>query len=313
MIHRSPYPDVVIPDVPFHEFVLARARALGDKPALIDGPSGRVLSYGALAAGVGRVAAGLAARGFAKGDVFAIFAPNCPDFALAYLGAAAAGGVITTISPLAPLDDLAKQLANSRARYLVTIPQFLDRAAPAADRAGVEEIFVFGTADSATPFASLAEFDGRAPAVTFDPANDLVALPYSSGTTGLCKGVMLTHRNLVANVLQSAAMLQIGEHDRAIALMPFFHIYGMVVVMGLHLSQGATLVTMPKFEMDTFLAHLQTHRITHVCVAPPVIVALAKHPALGTIDLSHLKILFSGAAPMDAACNAHAPHVSDVQ
>ncbi len=300
VIHRSPYPDVVIPDVPFHQFVLARAKALGDKPALIDGPTGRVLSYASLAAGVERVAAGLAARGFAKGDVFAIFAPNCPDFALAYLGAAAAGGVITTISPLAPLDDLAKQLANSRARYLVTIPQFLDRAAPAADRAGVEEIFVFETADSATPFASLAEFDGRAPAMIFDPANDLVALPYSSGTTGLCKGVMLTHRNLVANVLQSAAMLRIGEHDRAIALMPFFHIYGMVVVMGLHLSQGATLVTMPKFEMETFLAHLQTHRITHVCVAPPVIVALAKHPALGTIDLSNLRILFSGAAPMDA-------------
>ena len=301
MIHRSPYPDVEIPDVPFHEFVLGRARALGEKPALIDGPSGRTLSYTALAAGVERVAAGLAARGFAKGDVFAIFAPNSPEFALAYLGAAAAGGIITTISPLAPMDDLAKQLQNSRARYLLTIPQFLDRAVPAADRAGVEEIFVFGDAPGVTSFEALSTSDARTPRVTFDAGEDLVALPYSSGTTGLCKGVMLTHRNLVANVLQAAEMLRIEEEDRAIALMPFFHIYGMVVVMGLHLSRGATLVTMPKFEMEAFLAHLQTHRITHVCVAPPVIVALAKHPALETLDLTHLRTLFSGAAPMDAA------------
>jgi acyl-CoA synthetase (AMP-forming)/AMP-acid ligase II len=301
MIHRSPYPDVEIPDVPFHEFVLGRTRALGDKPALIDGPSGRTLSYAALASGVERVAAGLAARGFAKGEVFAIFAPNSPEFALAYLGAAAAGGVITTISPLAPMDDLAKQLQNSRARYLLTTPQFLDRAIPAAGRAGVEEIFVFGTAAGATPFESLSAHDGRAPLVEFDSAEDLVALPYSSGTTGLCKGVMLTHRNLVANVMQAAAMLHIRDDDRAIALMPFFHIYGMVVVMGLHLSRGATLVTMPKFEMEAFLGHLQAHRITHVCVAPPVIVALAKHPALDTLDLTHLRVLFSGAAPMDAA------------
>jgi acyl-CoA synthetase (AMP-forming)/AMP-acid ligase II len=300
MIHKSPYPDIEIPDLPFHEFVLGRARALGDKPALIDGPTGRTLSYAALAAGVERVAAGLAARGFAKGDVFAIFAPNSPEFAVAYLGAAAAGGVITTISPLAPLDDLAKQLQNSGARYLLTIPPFLDRAIPAAKRAGIEEVFVFGDAEGATPFAALTSSEGRAPLVEFDSGEDLVALPYSSGTTGLCKGVMLTHRNLVANVMQAAAMLHIRDDDRVIALMPFFHIYGMVVVMGLHLSRGATLVTMPKFEMEAFLAHLQAHRITHVCVAPPVIVALAKHPALDTLDLTHLRILFSGAAPMDA-------------
>ena len=301
VIHRSPYPDLEIPDVPFHEIVLGRARALRDKPALIDGPTGRVLTYGQLAAGVERVAAGLAARGFAKGDVLAIFAPNSPEFAVAYLGASAAGGIITTLSPLATRDDVARQLRHARARFLITVPSFLDRAVTAADQAGVEEIFVFGDAPGATPFDALADSPGRAPAIAFDPAEDLVALPYSSGTTGLNKGVMLTHRNLVANVLQAAAIVQIGEDDRAIALMPFFHIYGMVVVMGMHLAQGATLVTMPRFEMDAFLALLQSHRITHTCVAPPVVVALAKHPALGDLDLRHLRALFSGAAPMDAA------------
>jgi len=301
MIHRSPYPDLEIPHVPFHEFVLGRAGALGDKPALIDGPTGRTLSYRQLAEGVARMAAGLAARGFGKGDVLAIFSPNRPEFAIAYLGASAAGGVITTISPLATLSDLATQMKDAGARFLVTIAPFLDRAIPAAAQAGIEEVFVFDDAEGASPFSSLMGEKGRAPRVRFDTMEDLVALPYSSGTTGISKGVMLTHRNLVANVMQAHAMLRIEEEDRAIALMPFFHIYGMVVVMGMHLSRGATLVTMPKFEMEPFLAHLVSHRITHVCVAPPVLVALAKHPAVGGHDLSQLRTLFSGAAPMDAA------------
>ena len=301
MIHRSPYPDVEIPDVPFHEFVLARADALGDKPALIDGPSGRTITFAQLKAGVMRVAANLAARGFKKGDVLAIFAPNCPEFALAFFGASAAGGIVTTLSPLATEDDLAGQMKNAGARLLVTIPAFLDRAAPAAKRIGIEEVFVFGEAEGTTPFASLLAGSAAPPNVRFDPAKDLVALPYSSGTTGLCKGVMLTHRNLVANVIQTATQIRITEHDRAIALMPFFHIYGMVVVLGLHLANGTTLVTMPKFEMASFLQLLQAHRITHTCVAPPVIVALANHPDLESLDLSHLRTLFSGAAPMDAA------------
>ena len=301
MIHRSPYPDLEIPPVPFHEFVLGRAAALGAKPALICGVTGRTLSYSELADGVERVASGLAARGFKKGEVLALFAPNRPEFALAFLGAAAAGGIVTTISPLAPVDDLANQMKDAGARFLVTIPPFLDRAIPAAGRAGVEEVFVFDEAEGVTPFASLMPSGGRAPKVRFESGEDLVALPYSSGTTGLCKGVMLTHRNLVANVLQASAMLHIAEDDRVIALMPFFHIYGMVVVMGLHLSRGATLVTMPKFEVELFLRLMQTHRINHVCVAPPVIVALSKHPTIDGYDLSALRTLFSGAAPMDAA------------
>ena len=186
MIHRSPYPDVEIPDVPFHELVLARADALGDKPALIDGPSGRAITFAQLKAGVMRVAANLAARGFKKGDVLAIFAPNCPEFALAFFGASAAGGIVTTLSPLATEDDLAGQMKNAGARLLVTIPAFLDRAAPAAKRIGIEEVFVFGEAEQTTPFASLLAGSAAPPNVRFDPANEIVALPYSSGKTGLC-------------------------------------------------------------------------------------------------------------------------------
>jgi len=300
VIFRSPYPDVPVPDVPLHRFVLARAPELGDKPALIDGPCGRVLTYGQLGAGVDHVAAGLAARGFRHGDVLGLFAPNCPEFALALLGAMAAGGVVTTVNSLATAQDLEYQLRNAGARFLVTVPPFMDRAAPAAQQVGIEEIFVLGSALGATPFAALLETRDPAPTRPVDPARDLAVLPYSSGTTGFPKGVMLTHRNLVANLLQTASVHHVAEQDRIIAVLPFFHIYGMQVVLNLALWRGATLVTMPKFELEPFLATLQQHRITRAFVVPPLVLALAKHPAVDGYDLSSVRAMMSGAAPLDA-------------
>src|SRR5688572_4530908 len=195
----SPYPEVAVPDLPLHEFVLADAMARADQAALVDGPSGRTLTYGQLAGGVPRVAAGLAARGLAKGDVFAIYSPNLPEYALAFYGVSAAGGVNTTISPLYTVDELTRQLSDAGARFLLTVPPLLDKALDAAGRVGVEEVFVLGEAEGATPFESLlaageptdrgtpSGFPGplQPPAVDIDPASDLVALPYSSGTTGI--------------------------------------------------------------------------------------------------------------------------------
>ncbi len=301
MIFRSPYPDVPVPDVPLHRFVLARAAELGDKPALIDGPSGRMVTYAQLGAGVDRVAAGLAARGFGKGDVLGLFAPNCPEYALALLGTVAAGGVVTTVNSLATAQDLEYQLRNAGAQYLVTVPSFMDRAAAAAPRVGIREIFVLGSAPGATPFAALLESCEAAPRRSVDPARDLAVLPYSSGTTGFPKGVMLTHRNLVANLLQTASVHHVAEQDRIIAVLPFFHIYGMQVVLHLALWRGATLVTMPKFELEPFLSTLQQHRITRAFVVPPLVLALAKHPAVDGYDLSSVRAMMSGAAPLDAA------------
>jgi acyl-CoA synthetase (AMP-forming)/AMP-acid ligase II len=297
----SPHPDVTIPDLPLHEYVLRDAMDRADQAALIDGPSGRTLTYGQLAGGVRRVAAGLAARGFAKGDVFAIYSPNLPEYALAFYGVSAAGGVNTTVSPLYTADELARQLGDSGARFLLTVPPFLDGALDAASRSGVEEVFVLGEAEGATPFASLLTAGDTPPEVDFDPANDLVALPYSSGTTGLPKGVMLTHRNLVANLSQGTTALLADEGERLIAVLPFFHIYGLVVLMAAALSQGSTLVTMPRFDLEQFLGLLQDQRITQAYVAPPIVLALAKHPLVDKYDLSSLQSVFSGAAPMDAS------------
>jgi acyl-CoA synthetase (AMP-forming)/AMP-acid ligase II len=297
----SPHPDVAIPDVPLHEFVLADAMRRADQTALIDGPSGRTLTYGQLAGGVRRVAAGLAARGFGKGDVFAIYSPNVPEYALAFYGVSAAGGINTTISPLYTTDELTRQLDDAGARFLLTVPPFMDKALEAAGRSGVEEVFVLGQAEGATPFAALMEAGDTPPEVDIDPADDLVVLPYSSGTTGVNKGVMLTHRNLVANVCQGEPVLLAGEGERLIAVLPFFHIYGLVVLMCAAISRGSTLVTMPRFDLEQFLGLLQDQRITRAYLAPPIVLALAKHPLVDKYDLSSLRSVFSGAAPLDAS------------
>src|SRR5215207_4272040 len=295
----SPHPDVTVPDVPLHEFVLADAIGRADQAALVDGPSGRTLTYGQLAGGVRRVAAGLAARGFGKGDVFAIYSPNVPEYALGFYGVSAAGGVNTTISPLYTVEELVRQLTDARARFLLTVPPFLPKALEAAGRSGVEEVFVLG--EGATPFADLLTAGDTPPEVEIDPGSDLVVLPYSSGTTGVNKGVMLTHRNLVANLCQGAPTLLAGEGERLIAVLPFFHIYGLVVLMASALSRGSTLVTMPRFDLEEFLRLLQDQRITRAYVAPPIVLALAKHPMVDKYDLSALKSVFSGAAPLDAS------------
>jgi acyl-CoA synthetase (AMP-forming)/AMP-acid ligase II len=299
VIFKSPHPDVVIPDVALTPFVLGKAERLGDKVAIVEAGSGRSYSYRQIADGVGKLAAGLNARGFRKGDVLAIMSPNLPEYPIAFHGVASAGGVNTTLNPTYTADEIAFQLNDSRARLLLTIPPLVGKAQEAAAKSKVEEIFVFGEAEGATPFASLLA-DGTALDVAIDSAEDLVALPYSSGTTGFSKGVMLTHRNLVANLVQTTACIDITEDEKIMAFLPFFHIYGMTVIMNQGLYQGATLVTMPRFELEPCLQAVQDYRVTRFFLVPPIVVLLAKHPAVDKYDLSSVTRAFSGAAPLDA-------------
>ncbi|MBV8944467.1 MAG: 4-coumarate--CoA ligase family protein [Solirubrobacterales bacterium] len=299
---RSPFPDVEIPDMSLSNFVLSRAGEFGNRAALIDAPSGRTITYAQLMESVRAVAAGLDQRGFRKGEVFAHYTPNLPEYAVAFHAVATVGGVNTTANPLLTVEEFAGQLRDSGARLLVTVPELVEKATAAARQSGVEEIFVYGEAAGATPFGSLLQGDGEPPDVTIDPANDLVALPYSSGTTGVPKGVMLTHRNLVANMCQCTFEQRWAEWqgDRAIAVLPFFHIYGLVVLMNQPLYCGAGVVTMPRFDLREFLRVIQDYRITVAYVVPPIVLALVKHPMVDEFDLSSLELVHSGAAPLSA-------------
>jgi acyl-CoA synthetase (AMP-forming)/AMP-acid ligase II len=305
MIFRSPYPELELPNVALTPFVLSGARARGDKPALIDAVSGRTITYAQLFESVQSVAAGLSARGFRKGDVFAIYSPNIPEYAVAFHAVSLIGGTLTTLNPVYTADEAAHQLKDARARYLLTTPALLDKATEAASHAHIEEIFVFGEAAGATPFHALyandAAGDGQSvvvPQVEIDPHEDVVVLPYSSGTTGLPKGVMLTHENLIANTLQVQACDLIREDDTLVCVLPLFHIYGMVVIMNVGLYTGARIVVMPRFDLESFLKIMQDYGVTLAHVVPPIMLALAQHPSVDNYDLSKLRTLFSGAAPL---------------
>jgi acyl-CoA synthetase (AMP-forming)/AMP-acid ligase II len=294
---RSPHPDVRIPDLPLGDVVFGGAHAHLEHPALVDGLTGRTITFGELVAQIRAVAAGLAALGIRKGDVVALWSPNSPEFAVAFHAVATLGAIVTTANPVATPHEFARQLTDAGARLVVTTAALLGKAREAIDASGCAIAIV--TTDEADGVASLRSIarDEDPPAVTIVPAEDVIVLPYSSGTTGLPKGVMLTHRNLIANLMQIDAL---EPHDlRAfVGVLPFFHIYGMVVIMNFALMRGATLVTLPRFELEPFLKVLQEWPIALAHIVPPVAVALAKHPVVDNYRFPHLKWLFSGAAPL---------------
>tara|TARA_B100000530_G_C15932717_1_gene477602 strand:+ start:879 stop:2447 length:1569 start_codon:yes stop_codon:yes gene_type:complete len=298
LIFENNDPGVAVPKKDLTSVVLQRVDELGDKSALIDGTSGRALSYNELSSQIKHLAAGLNQRGFKKGDVCAVFCPNLPEYATIFLGVAAVGGINTTVNSLYSTNDLIHQFTDSRAKFLITIPAFMDRALPAADKCGIEEIFVLGEAEGATPFSELLKNDGIAPEVTIDPKNDLVALPYSSGTTGLSKGVMLTHENLVSDMVLTTSINTITDKDVLIGVLPFFHIYGMVLILNLAIYRGVTLVTMPRFDLEQFLQIVEKYKITCLNLVPPLVLALSKHPLVDNYDVSSIRLISSGAAPL---------------
>ena len=294
-IIRSDRPPIQTPNVSITEHVLRHAERLADKAAFIEGPTGRVLTYGDFASQVRALAGGLAARGVGPGTTWALMAPNVPEYAVVFHALGYAGATITTLNPTYAAPEIAFQLKDSRATVIVTVALFEDTAKAAAKEAGIDEIFLIGPGDS-PPVLALAG-EPLTAQVSVSP-HDVVVLPYSSGTTGFPKGVMLTHLNLVANIEQLASHMQMDEHEVCFAVLPFFHIYGMQVLMNYTLTRGCTIVTAPRFDMVQMLELTQKHRITRLFLVPPIVLALAKHPIVDHYDLSSVVQIFSGAAPL---------------
>ncbi len=302
MVIKSPTPDVVIPDVGVYEFVFgALAPDELDRIAIVDGTSGATTSYGQLREQVLAIAGGLAARGIRPGDVVALHAPNTPAFAAAFHGIVRAGGVVTPINAVYTADEIDFQLRDSGAKLLLTVSPLLVNAGPGAEKAGfaTTQVIVLDGADGYASLKDLLSTGSPAPDVTIDPAKDLATLPYSSGTTCKPKGVMLTHRNLVANVVQSNPYIELLPEDVVIAFLPFTHIYGLTVLLNIALARRAELVTMPRFDLPQFLSIIQDRKVSAAFIAPPVAVALAKHPLIDEFDLSSLRFVMSGGAPLD--------------
>ena len=310
MSFASPYPQVQIPTTSLYEYLFGSLvddpeSPDGDRVALVDTHTGVETTYRAMIASIDSFAGALEQRGIAVGDVVALHAPNSSAFAIAFHGILRSGATATTVNALFTAKDIVKQLTDSRAVMLVTVAALLPQAAEAAEAVGLPKdrlIVLDGPGEPVDGHPNAADLlrpGFHAPDVTFDPTTHLAVLPYSSGTTGNPKGVMLTHRNLVSNVAQIRPVQGLVADDRVLAVLPFFHIYGMTVLLNSALHARARLVIMPSFDLTKFLGHIADQACTYAFIAPPVAVALAKHPLVERYNLSSLVGIMSGAAPLD--------------
>jgi acyl-CoA synthetase (AMP-forming)/AMP-acid ligase II len=307
MSFASPFPEVDIPSTSVYDFLFGDIEeADADRVALIDAKSGTPTTYREMIARIDAFAGALADRGIGVGDVVGLLAPNSSAFATAFHGILRAGATATTINALFTAKDIAKQLTDSHAKMLITVTPLLPQAKEAAASVSLSDadvVVLDGEGQAASGHLNAADLLGPGlppPQVSFAPSSHLAVLPYSSGTTGNPKGVMLTHRNLVANVAQIRPLHGIVADDVVLAVLPFFHIYGMTVLLNAALHARARLVIMPSFDLGDFLGNIQNYKCTIAFIAPPVAVALAKHPLIDSYDLSSLDTIMSGAAPLDA-------------
>ncbi|MDE2179366.1 MAG: long-chain fatty acid--CoA ligase [candidate division NC10 bacterium] len=322
------------PDIPLHRFLSTSAQKYPNRTAIIF--YGRRLTYRTLDESVTRFAAALAARGLAKGDRVSLLLPNCPQMVIAYYGTLRAGGLAVSTSPLYSTRELEHQLNDSGAETIVVLSKLYPLVKEVAPKTGLKRIIVTNIKEFFPPILRLLftllkeKQQGHRPAVerrpgtewlsemlTSAPANtpatsvgpdDPALLQYTGGTTGLAKGAVLTHRNLVANTLQTAAWLVKpapssveGEHGRAevfLGAIPFFHIYGMTVVMNLCISLGHTMVLLPQFKVQEVLETIAKYRPTFFPGVPTMYVAINNYPEVGRYDLRSIKACLSGAAPL---------------
>ncbi|MBK5287827.1 MAG: AMP-binding protein [Acidimicrobiia bacterium] len=280
----APYPVHPVTD----DLITAATRH-PDKVALIDGISGAQYTFAEILTAARRVGRHLQDFGVGVGDRVGIVATNSPEWAVVFLGTLFAGGTVTTLNPLYTEREIAEQFADSTPKAVFAVEATAPNVrAVWGDAAGLH------LTDDVWDLAASAA--GEVVPVVFDPMTHLAVLPYSSGTTGAPKGVMLTHHNLTSNVRQTLGSGLIDGYSVMVDFLPFFHIYGMAVLLLPGLAAGATQITMPAFDLARFLEIIEEHRATMLMMVPPALLALANSAA--EADLSSVKYINSGAAPL---------------
>lgn len=318
-IYRSRYPSIFPHDCPTNvtlpDFILRKVDTFGDRKALIDGFTEETYTFKQVGSGIRSVARSLTSMGLKNGDVVAIMSPNNAQYPMAFHGASLAGCVSTTINPLYTEREVDHQVGTAGAKAIIASPSTLDACARVASQRNIP-LIVFGdkAPHGATAFTDMMQahahvhtpypLEGR----VIDAAKELCTLPFSSGTTGAPKGTMLSHLNLIANLMQAypGEGNFFGQDAVQLCPLPLFHIYGLSVGMNLGLHSGATVVLMPRFDLEKFLSLVQSYKVRRAHVVPPIVLALGKHPLVDKYDLSSLKVLLSGAAPLGVEVEAAA-------
>lgn len=307
MEHRGPLPDIEIPDVTLYDLLFTDlSDADAARTAVVDTETGASLTFGEVRRHVDAAATWLAARGVGPGDVVAIDLPNCPEYLPAFHAIVATGAATTPVNPTFVTAEIARQLRETRARFIITHETLLPRVAAAAERAGfppANVVVVRGlgaASDGHTSWATLTGTEPHPPRPGIDPATHVACLPTSSGTSGLPKAVMLSHRNLVANMLQFNEVLKpLGDDNSLVAFLPYSHIYGLTTTLNYGLYRRYPQYAMASFQPQAFLQVVARYRPTMLFVVPPVAAFMAKHPAIDSVPWDSVRLIVCGAAPLD--------------
>ncbi|KAJ7520449.1 hypothetical protein O6H91_19G006200 [Diphasiastrum complanatum] len=302
-IYHSKFLPIDLPSNPFldivtHIFYLNR----GTRKALVNASTGRSLTYEDLYGRVRAAAAGLSQIGIGHGDVVMIVAPNSIENVVAMLAVMFAGGVVTSANPVSTVSEIANQVKDSNPKLIVTIRQLVGKVVsfqlPLLLLGADQTPPTISTALPTFFFSHLLSSDpNKLPAFRFHQ-RDTAALFYSSGTTGLSKGVIISHRNLIAATTQ---MEQQGpdEVETYLSIVPTFHIYGFSQVTCATLRMGHTIVIMPQFDFEQMLVAIERYRVTILPIVPPIVNLLIKSSLASKYDLTSLKLVASGGAPLN--------------
>jgi len=310
-VFESKLPDLTIPKVSVGRYVL-QERTSGDslknKTAIVDGSNGAAFTYAEIEAEAAAMAGGLLKLGGNGSSVIALIAPNCPSFPVAFYAILHIGASVTTVNPTYTKTEMAAQFADCKPLIAFTVSKCLENVLAAAAGTNLEHIILIdgesssegndvpGTDQTIHSWAEVrADPVDEAP---IDVYSTVAALPYSSGTSGRPKGVVLTHNNLVANLAQIRSVIGLNDTDVTLAVLPFFHIYGMQVLMNCLIAEGVLIVTMPRFEIEKALELIEKYKVTRLFTVPPILLALAKHEAVEKFDISSLRKISCGAAPL---------------
>ncbi|WOL16650.1 putative 4-coumarate--CoA ligase 2 [Canna indica] len=305
-IFRSKLPDIDIPNhLPLHTYCFEKLPEVADAACLIAATTGKIYSFSETHLLCRKAAAGLSKLGIKQGDVIMILLQNSPEFIFTFMGGSMLGAITTTANPFCTPAEIYKQFKNSGAKLVVTQSMYVDKLVSVGFPKIGDGLTVITTDAPPVDCISFSEMldadEAAVPEVTIDP-EDPVALPFSSGTTGLPKGVMLTHKSCVSSIAQQVdgenPNLYLKADDVVLCVLPLFHIFALNSVLLCALRAGAATMLMPKFDIATMLEGIQRHRVSVAAVVPPLVLALAKNPVVEKYDLSTIRIILSGAAPL---------------
>ncbi len=311
------------PNVPLSELLRNTAKKHPDHVAMVF--LGKKMTYRELDVLTDRFATALHSMGVKKGDTVALFLPNIPQFIISYYGALKIGAIVTAISPLAKEREVEFHLNNSEAETLVCLDVLYPTVKAVRERTKLKQIIVasikeflpsakafLGTLLKKVPSLKVSRESGvhffketlekyppQPPEVKINPKEDLAALQYTGGTTGVPKGAMLTHLNLVSNAAMCAEWLQGKEaEDIFLTVLPLFHIYGMTTSMNGPIYLAGTMILLPRPDLVEILKAIQKYRVTIFSGVPTLYAALIAHPEINRYDLKSIKFCISGAAPL---------------